>query len=452
MAPQQTLRKHFAQPKIFEALSQRRPLLWLNRPLEDDGTISSVKRARTEETKEMCLNTQDLKEGGEDRWDRLAPLIKNLWPKDAPDGRIASELLPMKLQLGLGARARSFLKMDSELPVCASIKARGGLFEVLCQAESVAETRGLLLPHDSRERLATDPKIQACLAEEEVAVGSTGNLGMSVGLAAAALGMRATVHMSVDAKAWKKELLRRQGVNVVEHAGLYCEAVAAGRKAADLDPHCHFIDDEASKTLFLGYSAAARELHEQLNEMNITVSQSEPLIVYIPCGVGGAPGGIAWGLHKYFGEAVHIFFAEPVGAPCVTLGLSSKLHDKISVQDLGIDGKTEADGLAVSRASGLACSMVEHFLTGCFTVTDNELFEALGALAEADGRFIEPSCCAGLLGPRRLRSDAGASELLEKGTHVFWATGGALVPEEDRAIFRARSKEVRDASAVGQLL
>lgn len=272
-------------------------------------------------------------------------------------------------------------------------------------------------------------------------MGSTGNLGMSVGMAAAALGMRSTIHMSSDAKEWKKRLLRSRGVRVVEHAGQYREAVAEGRRTADADPRCHFVDDESSRTLFLGYSAAGRELRDQLEELGIQVSASQPLVVYIPCGVGGAPGGICWGLKQVFGDCVHVFFAEPTHAPCVTAGLASGLHDGISVQDLGLDGVTEADGLAVGRASGLVCEMVSGLVAGTFTVDDRELFTCLAALQDADGLFMEPSCCASLMGPTRLAADPQAAELLERGTHVFWATGGALVPEAERRSFYQRGKE-----------
>lgn len=389
----------------------------------------------------LRLSMRDLEEA-QALWERLAPLLAHLFPSEAPDGRVKSALVPLNMQLGLGAEARTFMKADSDLPVCASVKARGGLYEVFARAEEVAIDRGLLSRNDDYRKLAS-PELQEVLAEEEVAVGSTGNLGMSVGLAAAGLGMKATVHMSTDAKEWKKKLLRSRGVNVVEHTGQYAEAVEAGRKLADANPRCHFIDDEQSKTLFLGYSAAARELKDQLAEQGISVTPSEPLVVYIPCGVGGAPGGICWGLKHHFGDCVHVYFAEPTHAPCVTVGLASGLHDQVCVQDLGLDGKTEADGLAVGRASGLVCEVVSGLVAGTFTVTDEELFPALADLLDADGRFIEPSCCAAFMGPKRLSCDPQASKLLQCGTHVFWATGGALVPEGERASFYKRGAASR---------
>ena len=104
-----------------------------------------------------------------------------------------------------------------------------------------------------------------------------------------------------------RDRLRQHGVQVVEHTGDYEQAVARGRELAAAEPMCHFVDDERSQSLFVGYSAAALHLRDQLHAQAVVVDAAHPLLVYIPCGVGGAPSGIAWGLHQLFGEHVHCF-------------------------------------------------------------------------------------------------------------------------------------------------
>src|SRR5690606_14339486 len=139
------------------------------------------------------------------------------------------------------------------------IKARGGVYEVFSFAEALAIREGLLQDGQDIRRLA-DPEAKAFFSRHTIAVGSTGNLGLSVGIAARALGFGATVHMSSDAKAWKVERLTRLGVEVVRHEADYTTAVENARLAAESDPTIYFVDDEQSRQLFLGYSAAAQEL------------------------------------------------------------------------------------------------------------------------------------------------------------------------------------------------
>ncbi|MCF3998053.1 pyridoxal-phosphate dependent enzyme, partial [Pseudomonas aeruginosa] len=115
-------------------------------------------------------------------------------------------------------------------------------------AERLALEHGLVGLDDDYSRLA-EADCRAFFARHRIAVGSTGNLGLSIGIIGAALGFQASVHMSADARQWKKDKLRAHGVTVVEYASDYSVAVEQGRREAAGDPYTHFVDDENSRDL-----------------------------------------------------------------------------------------------------------------------------------------------------------------------------------------------------------
>ncbi|MDF4902743.1 D-serine ammonia-lyase, partial [Vibrio parahaemolyticus] len=171
-----------------------------------------------------------------------------------------------------------------------------------------------------------------------------------------------------------------------------------------------------------------------------------PLFVYLPCGVGGGPGGVAFGLKVAFGEHVHCIFAEPTHSPCMLLGVHTGLHDDISVQDLGIDNITAADGLAVGRASGFVGRAMERLLDGFYTIDDARMYHHLGELSELEGINLEPSALAGMIGAVHVSNNHAYQsrmkfdeEKLKNATHLVWATGGGMVPEGEMAAYLKKS-------------
>jgi D-serine dehydratase len=170
------------------------------------------------------------------------PALRRLFPELTGAG-IESTLEPLRdaaAVLGHAPQGAIWLKRDDALPVVGSIKARGGCFEVLRFAEDLARRHGLATGEDA----LVSPAARAVFRGYTVAVGSTGNLGLSIGTMAATLGFHAVVHMSRDAKAWKKARLRQAGAEVIEHAGDYAAAVDAGRRLAAENETTYFVDDE----------------------------------------------------------------------------------------------------------------------------------------------------------------------------------------------------------------
>ena len=324
-------------PLLRQRLGRSEPLLWLNSAL-----------APAAEALARQSVTWDDMQGVAAAFAGWRPVLRQFFPELTAAGiESALEPLPDSASvLGHAPRGGIWLKRDDALPVVGSIKARGGCFEVLRFAEDLARRHGLATGEDA----LGSPAAQALFGGYTVAVGSTGNLGLSIGTMAAALGFRAVVHMSRYAKAWKKARLRQAGAEVVEHAGDYAAAVDAGRRLAAENETTYFVDDENSLPLFLGYAAATLRLAEQLAEAGVVVDTDHPLFVHLPCGVGGAPGGITFGLKHVFGDAVHCFFAEPTAAPCMLARMA--FGAGVSIYDLGLDthGGRRAGGAAGLRA------------------------------------------------------------------------------------------------------
>ena len=416
--------KWIEEVPVIHDIIKRKETVWLN-----DKTLPF-----NEAIKQSELQEKDIADAS-DRLKRFANYFKRVFPETRTnDGLIESPLQAishmqneLENKYGEKINGKLLIKLDSHLPVSGSIKARGGIYEVLYIAEQIAMKEGGLKETDDYAVLCEE-KYKQIFSKYSIAVGSTGNLGLSIGIISAKIGFNVTVHMSADARQWKKDMLRSKGVLVKEYDSDYSVAVANGRKEAERDELCHFIDDENSKTLFLGYSVAAERLKKQFDESGIVINEDNPLYVYLPCGVGGGPGGVAFGLKMIFGDNVHCFFAEPTESCCMMLGMATGMHNEIAVSDFGIGNNTIADGLAVGRASGFVGKQMLPFMDGCYSVHDERMSALLKMLSDTENIKLEPSALAGMFGPVMLSKMLGQ---LPKGYHLVWATGGSMVPEEE---------------------
>ncbi|QVK17621.1 D-serine ammonia-lyase [Mycoplasmatota bacterium] len=416
---------------LLKSISDLKEILWINPNYQPYD----------EANKRIELTYFDVLDA-ESRLNRFSSYIMSVYPETKNNnGLIESEIktIPnmkntLKDNYHQEIQGSLFLKCDHNLPISGSIKARGGIYEVLKHAEQLAIDNNLLTIHDDYS-IMNSSKFKSFFSQYSIAVGSTGNLGLSIGIIGSQLGFKVIVHMSKDAKEWKKELLRNLGVKVIEYEADYSEAVKAGRKLSENNPYMHFIDDENSKDLFLGYSVAALRLKKQLDKSNIKVDKDHPLFVYLPCGVGGGPGGVTFGLKLIFKDNVHCFFAEPTHSPCMLLGLMTGMHDLISVGDFGIDNKTDADGLAVGKPSGFVGKTLENLISGVYTVSDESLYHLLKLMVDLEDIKLEPSALAGIpliFNTEEYKNYLMKNDLKDKmkqSTHLSWATGGSMVPE-----------------------
>lgn len=431
-------KKMMEKDRVFRDIAYQNETLWINDKL--------LPFEMTDALCQLVVTDEDI-EDTERRLRKFAPYIKKCFPETREDdGLIESPLedIPkMQLELervyGAAIPGRFMLKMDSHLPIAGSVKARGGIYEVLKHAEDLALEAGLITENDNYERFADDD-MKEFFGKHTVQVGSTGNLGLSIGIMSAFLGFKVKVHMSADARQWKKDMLRSKGVEVIEYEEDYSKAVSEGRRLSDLDPTSYFVDDEYSLPLFLGYAVAAARTKKQLEAKGVTVDKDHPLILYVPCGVGGAPGGICYGFKRLFKDDVHVFFCEPTLFPSVLLGMASDRFNEVNVSDFGLSGMSAADGLACASPSGLVTRICRNLLSGDFTVKDAVLFDYMRMLKKTEDMFIEPSSCAAFIGPLTINKYEQGKAYLEKhgltdeklanSTQICWATGGRLVPDE----------------------
>lgn len=215
------------------------------------------------------------------------------------------------------------------------------------------------------------------LSEEQAARGvathSSGNHGLSLSYAAGQRGIKATVVMPRTAPEAKKEAVRGYGGIVVE-----CEPSTSSREAVFAEvvaeSGADFIHPYNDPRVIQGQATCSKELIEDVGELDALVA---------PIGGGGMVSGSCLTLSN-IAPNTEIYAAEPKNADDAYRSFKA---GHIIADDAP---NTVADGLKVPLKD-LTWHFVSNYVTDMFTVTEEEIVEAMYLCWQRMKIVIEPS-------------------------------------------------------------
>jgi threo-3-hydroxy-L-aspartate ammonia-lyase len=210
-----------------------------------------------------------------------------------------------------------------------------------------------------------------------VAAYSSGNHAQAVALAAAAVGLPATILMPADAPEAKVEATRGYGAEVVTY-DRYTEDRERLGQALAADRGLELVPPYDDPLVMAGQGTVALELLEEVGALDVLV---------VPVGGGGLAAGCAT-VVKALAPHVRVVGVEPEAADDTRRSLERGERVEIPVP------ATIADGLQVTAPGRLTFEVNRRLVDGIVTVSDAELVEAMRFLFERMKVVAEPSGAA----------------------------------------------------------
>ncbi len=194
---------------------------------------------------------------------------------------------------------------------------------------------------------------------------SAGNHAQGVALAATRMGAKSIVCMPDSAPISKVEATKALGAEVVLVKGAYDDASAYAQKLVQetgmtlIHP---FDDDE----VIAGQGTIGLEILNQLEDVDV---------VLCPVGGGGLISGVAYAI-KSLNPNVKVYGVQAENA--ASMAKSIEIGEQVTLPSV----KTFADGIAVKHPGDTTFRMIQQYVDGIVTVSEDEIAAAILALME----------------------------------------------------------------------
>ena len=237
----------------------------------------------------------------------------------------------------------------------------------------------------------------AAMSPEQAARGvvtaSAGNHAQGVALAAAALGVKATVVMGRNTPDIKINAVKRRGAKVILHGDSYDEASQHAQElaAAEGYTYVHPYDDP---DVIAGQGTVGMEI---LNQHGGPIDA-----IYVPVGGGGLIGGIA-AYVKYLKKSVQIIGVEAEGSACLHAALKKGRRVKLPFETLDLF----ADGVSVAQVGKENFAIAKKYVDAVVTVTTDEICGAVKDVYDDTRVIAEPAGALAVAGMKKHAQERG---------------------------------------------
>ncbi len=251
-------------------------------------------------------------------------------------------------------------------------------------------------------------KLTAAERKKGVVAASAGNHAQGVALAAARLGIKATIFMPIGASLPKFQATQNYGAEVVLSGAVFQETLKAAQEYSE-KKGAIFIPPYDHLDVVTGQGTVGVEIMDQVPDV-------QTIIVAI--GGGGLAAGVAVSAKLKAAQQGRKIQVIGVQAENASPYVASMKAGKIIEQHTK---PTIADGIAVAKPGKIPFELIHKYVDKVVTVSDNDIARAIVVLLERSKQVVEP---AGAVAVAALMT----GKIKPKGKTVAVLSGGNIDP------------------------